>query len=148
MTKEYKYLAGGEWKKSSDVLEVRNPFDDSIPFTTYKATGDDVEMATKAAVDAFEQTKRLSSYEKSEVLTNIWKGIEKRKREIAEIITLESGKPLQYSLIEVERSVFLFQIASEEAKRIKGETIPLDLIKATGDTFAINKHFPIGPIFG
>ncbi|MGR3219711.1 MAG: aldehyde dehydrogenase family protein, partial [Candidatus Anammoxibacter sp.] len=47
-----------------------------------------------------------------------------------------------------ERSVFLFQIASEEAKRIKGETIPLDLIKATGDTFAINKHFPIGPIFG
>ncbi|MGR3179659.1 MAG: aldehyde dehydrogenase family protein [Candidatus Anammoxibacter sp.] len=148
MTKEYKYLAGGDWKKSDEVLEVRNPFDDSISFTTYKATGDDVERATKAAVDAFEQTKRLSSYEKSEVLSNIWKGIEKRKREIAETITLEAGKPLQYSLIEVERSVFLFQIASEEAKRIKGETIPLDIIKATGDTFAINKHFPIGPIFG
>lgn len=148
MPDEYKYLAGGNWKKSDETLEVRNPFDDSVVFITYKATEDDAEMSTEAVAAAFEQTRRLSSCERAKILTNISKGIEKRKREIAETITKESGKPLKYSLIEAERSMFVFQIASEETKRITGETIPLDLIGATGDTFGINKHFPIGPIFG
>ncbi len=148
MAQKYKYLVGGDREESNEELVVKSPFDDSIVGVTYKATAGDVENAAKLAVEAFEQTKKMSGYERSQVLANIAGGLEKRKREVAEAIAGEAGKPLKYSLIEVERSIFLFQIASEEAKRITGETIPLDIIKGSENTFAINKPFPLGPIFG
>lgn len=148
MTKKYKYLVGGSWKDSDEEIEVRNPYDDSVVFVTYRATENDVEEAAAAAVKSFEKTKKLLSFERAAILTKIANGLENRKKEVAETLALESGKPLKYSLLEVERSIFVFQVAAEETKRITGETIPLDIIEGTGNTFAMNKHFPLGPIFG
>ncbi len=148
MIEQRKYLVGGEWKDSDDKFEVHNPYDDSVVCETYRATNPDIETAVSEADKAFEITKKLSSYERSEILTKITNGIEKRKEEIAKAIVLESGKPFKYSLLEVERSIFVFQIAAEEAKRVTGESIPLDLVKGTENSFAINKQFPLGPIFG
>jgi glyceraldehyde-3-phosphate dehydrogenase (NADP+) len=50
--------------------------------------------------------------------------------------------------VEVDRAVFTFQIAAEEATRLGGEYLPLDWQESTAGRWSIVKRFPIGPITG
>ena len=83
MQSKYKYLIGNEWRESKDVLEVRNPYNNEIVSTTFLATEKDVNDAIQAAVYAFEETRRLPSFKRAEILCNIGNGIRKRSEEFA-----------------------------------------------------------------
>ncbi len=61
-------------------------------------------------------------------------------------MALEAGKPLTAARAEVERAVFTFRIAAEEAVRFGGEYLPLDWQASTKGNFAIVRRFPIGPV--
>ena len=148
MQSKYKYLIGNEWRESKDVLEVRNPYNNEIVSTTFLATERDVNDAIQAAVQAFEETRRLPSYKRAEILGNIGDGIQKRSEEFARTIALEAGKPIIDARSEVERAIGTFRIAAEESKRMLGEYIPLDISERSKNRTAINKRFPIGPILG
>ncbi len=148
MQSKYKYLVGSEWRESKDVLEVRNPYNNEIVSTTFLATEMDVNDAIQAAVHAFEETRRLPSYKRAEILGNIGDGIQKRSEEFARTIALEAGKPIIDARGEVERAIGTFQIAAEESKRMLGEYIPLDISERSKNRTAINKRFPVGPILG
>lgn len=148
MNKAYKYLAGGKWLESSDVLEVINPFNDEVVGITYRVKESDIEGSIQAAVEAFGKTKGLPSYKRAEILSNIRNGLVERKEELARMIALEAGKPITDARREVDRAISVFQIASEEAKRIVGEFIPLDLLSTSEGRTGINKRFPLGPILG
>lgn len=56
------------------------------------------------------------------------------------------GKPIQWSRIEVDRAALTFQLAAEEARRIGGEAIPLDLNINTRGRFGVVRRFPLGII--
>ncbi|HHT9126340.1 MAG TPA: aldehyde dehydrogenase family protein [Candidatus Brocadiia bacterium] len=148
MSQTYKYLAGGKWQESSDVLEVINPFNDEVAGITYRAKGSDIEKSIQASVKAFDETRRLPSYKRAEILSNIRNGLVEGSEGLARMIALEAGKPITDSRREVNRAIGVFQIASEEAKRIGGEFIPLDLFEASKGRVGINKRFPLGPILG
>ena len=148
MQSKYKYLIGNEWRESKDVLEVRNPYNNEIVSTTFLATERDVNDAIQAAVQAFEETRRLPSYKRAEILGNIGDGIQKRSEEFARTIALEAGKPIIDARSEVERAIGTFRIAAEESKRMLGEYIPLDISERSKNRTAINKRFPVGPILG
>ena len=53
--------------------------------------------------------------------------LKERAEEIAQILTMESGKPIKDAKGEVSRSIDTFQVAAEESTRIYGEHIPLDI---------------------
>ena len=53
MTKEYKILVAGSFKKTSEILEVFSPYDKSLVGITYMAGQDEADEAVKAAVGAF-----------------------------------------------------------------------------------------------
>jgi len=142
----HEFIVGGESRSSTDVQAVVNPWDDSVVGTVSLASERDIDAAVEKALKGFEQTKRLSSYERSHVLSFISAKIAERREEFAQLITKEVGKPIQWSRIEVDRAVMTFQLASEEAKRIGGETIPLDLTTATKGRFGIVRRFPLGVI--
>jgi len=146
MMGEYKFLVGGEWRESDDKVKVTNPYDDSVIATVSFASKKDVKEAIDKAVKAFEETKVLPSYVRSGILTQISRGIEERKDELARIISLESGKPIGAAVGEVARGVSTFAIAAEEANRIGGEVLPLDITKAAEGRVGITRRFPIGPI--
>ena len=148
MQNKYKYLIGNEWRDSKDVLEVRNPYNNEIVSTTFLATEKDVNDAIQAAVHAFEETRKLPSFKRAEILGNIRDGIQERSEEFAQMIALEAGKPITDARTEVERAIGTFQIAVEESKRMLGEYIPLDISGRSKNRTAINKRFPIGPILG
>jgi glyceraldehyde-3-phosphate dehydrogenase (NADP+) len=140
------YLAG-RWVESPDRLVVENPARAGEPAGwTYTATAEQYEEAVTAAVAAFERTRRLAAYERSAALRRISAGIEARRDEIGRLITLESGKPIRDSLAEVDRGILTFRIGAEEAERIGGELLPLDLNPASRGRTGITRRFPIGPI--
>jgi len=131
MEKYYKFLIGGEWRESEIISEVRNPYNGEIVGKVYYASEKDAEDAVKLALEAFKKTKKMPSYKRAEILSNIASKIEEERTELAEIITSEAGKPIKMSRIEVERAVSTFSIASEEAKRINGDYLTLDITSAS-----------------
>jgi glyceraldehyde-3-phosphate dehydrogenase (NADP+) len=140
------YLAG-RWVDSPEVLAVADPARPAEPAgATYNATPEQYEEAVAAAVAAFERTRRLPAYERSAALRHISAGIARRREEIARIIATEAGKPIRDALGEVDRAVLTFRIGAEEAERIGGEVLPLDLNAASRGRTGITRRFPIGPI--
>ncbi len=143
---EHKLLINGEWRESSDRREIKSPYDGSTVAVVHFADNALMEEALSSAQKSFSRTRKLSSYQRSAVLEKISSGIEARKEELARSIAHCAGKPIASSRLEVERAVDTFQIAAEEAKRIGGEIIPLDLSAQTEERWGLVRRFPIGTI--
>src|SRR4051794_34780717 len=141
------YLAG-RWVESDQVLDVINPATDELAGRTFNATEAQYEEAVAAAVKAFEETRRLPAFERSRILREISAGLRSRREEIGRLMATESGKPIRDALAEVDRAILTFRIASEEAERVGGEVMPLDLNPASRGRVGITKRFPLGPIAG
>ncbi|HMJ80629.1 MAG TPA: aldehyde dehydrogenase family protein [Candidatus Dormibacteraeota bacterium] len=148
-TKPHPIFLAGRWVDSPDLLEVSNPAHPDEPAGhTYQATAAQYEEAVEAAVAAFEVTRRLPAYERGAILRNVSAGIRARREELGRLIALEAGKPIRDALVEVDRAVLTFRLGAEEAERMVGETIPLDLMAASKGRYGITRRFPIGPIAG
>jgi acyl-CoA reductase-like NAD-dependent aldehyde dehydrogenase len=140
------YLAG-RWVTSPDVLVVDNPARPGEPAgATYTATEAQYEEAVEAAVRAFETTRKLPAYERGRILREISAGIRARREELGALIAREAGKPIRDALIEVDRATLTFRLGAEEAERMHGETIPLDLMPASRGRTGITRRYPIGPV--
>ncbi len=140
------YLAG-RWVESPERLGVANPArPGEMAGATFYATPEQYEEAVRAAVAAFEATRKLPAYQRSAALRHISEGIATRREELGRLIATESGKPIRDALGEVDRAVLTFRIGAEEAERIGGELIPLDLNPASRGRTGIVRRFPIGPI--
>ena len=148
MNKDYQILVGGTFKKTNKKHEIKAPYDGHLVGTTYLATETEIEEATQAAKDAFEVTAKLAPYERSSILHKISVGLSDRKEEISRVLSAEAGKPIKSARVEIERSIFTFQYASEEARRITGEIIPLDASAHGAGHTCFVKRVPVGPILG
>ncbi len=148
-TKPHPIFLAGRWVESDDPLVVTNPANPDEPAgATFYASEAQYEEAVEAAVAAFEVTRTLPAYERGAILRNISAGIKARREELGRILALEAGKPIRDALIEVDRAVITFRLGAEEAERMVGETIPLDLMPASKGRVGITRRFPIGPIAG
>ncbi len=145
--KPHPIYVAGEWVESEDVLEVSNPADSARSAgSTYNATPEQYERAVEAAVDAFDVTRVLPAYERGRALREISAGLTARREEIGALMTAEIGKLLADSILEVDRTALTFRLAAEEAERMTGELIPLDLMASSAGRIGITRRFPIGPI--
>lgn len=143
---ELGFIVGGREVKRDNSLEVIDYYSNKKFATVSIPKNSDIEIAIKKAKKGFEKTRKMASYEKGSSLKTISKEIKKKKKELAKIISKEAGKPIKYSLVEVDRAIQTFEIAAEEAKRIKGEVLPIDLHKRAKNKIAIIERFPIGII--
>jgi acyl-CoA reductase-like NAD-dependent aldehyde dehydrogenase len=140
------YLLDGQWLAEGQPVEVRSPFDQSVVGTVIQAGRQQVEQAITAAVRAFEVTRKLPSFERQRILRSITEQIRVRREDFARTIALEAGKPIKAARAEVDRAISTFSVAAEEATRITGEWLPMDLQEFTPRRWAIVRRFPIGPI--
>ena len=140
------YLAGS-WVESPDVMVIDNPARPGEPAgATYQATPEQYEQAVQAAVRAFEVTRTLPAYERGRILREISAGIMARREELGATIAAEAGKPIRDALVEVDRAILTFRLGAEEAERMTGQVIPLDLMASSKDRVGLTRRFPIGPI--
>jgi len=144
----YPLLVGGQWTESDDVMDVINPFDSRPIARVCRATTEQAEKALDAAWRAKPVMASLPSYTKADILLQVSEKILAAKEEFAKTITLENGKPIKESRVEVERAALTFRIASEEASRISGEFIALDRNKPSEGRWGITRRFPCGPVLG
>jgi glyceraldehyde-3-phosphate dehydrogenase (NADP+) len=141
------YVAG-EWVETGDKLEVTNPYDGSVVGTTYLAGQRELETAIQAAVDAFPTYGRLPVFERVELLKALAAKLRENRQFVIETIVREAGKVIGEATTEVDRGIFTIETAAEEAKRIEGDVIPLDLLPSSKGRFGIVRRFPIGPVAG
>ena len=139
---------GGEWIETADAVEVRSPFDESLIAIVHRAGPQEIETAIAKASTAFQVTRKIPTWKRTEILEKISAGIAARREELAQTIALEAGKPIRTARTEVDRAVFTFKIAGEESKRIYGELVPLDWIPGTEGREAQIHRIPLGPIVG
>jgi acyl-CoA reductase-like NAD-dependent aldehyde dehydrogenase len=147
--KPHPIFLAGRWVDSPEPLVVTNPADPENPAgSTYHATEAQYEEAVTAAVAAFEVTRKLPAYERGRILREVSAGIKARREELGRLLSTEAGKPIRDALVEVDRSVVTFRLGAEEAERMVGETIPLDITPAAKGRMGFTRRFPIGPVAG
>lgn len=141
----YKLLVDGRWVGTEKVSSIINPFDGTTVGEVCQAGKAEIGMAISSAVRGFELTRKLPAYKREDILLKVAGQLRDRKDEIARTMTLESGKPIQFTRSEVDRGVSTFSLAAEESKRILGEVVPLDLAGGSEGRWGIVRRFPIGP---
>ncbi len=146
MKKTYLFFVNGQWQESNILKEISSPYDGQVVGQIFWANQDQVGQAIEAATKAFDQARRIPSYQRARLLEEIASGLKKRREELARSIALQAGKPIRDSRIEVDRAILTFDLASEEARRIGGEIIPLDLNAFSLNRWGLIRRFPLGPI--
>ena len=148
MNKTYDILIGNELTKGTSVIPVVNPFTGEPFAEVCLADSVEIDKAINLAEEAFKKTRVLPSYQRSRICAEVASGIQDRSDEFSKIIAQESGKPLIYARAEVARSVSTFEIASQEALRLDGEMLTLDITESAHGKAGLTRRFPIGPIAG
>jgi len=143
-----KFFINNRWLDSSKTRKVINPYNNEIIDEVFLLEEKQINLVVDSNVQAFEITKQLPAHKRAEILLNIATGISEKRAEFIDLMVKEAGKPIRFAKGEVDRAILTYTIAAEEAKRIGGEVIPLDINKASEGRFGITRRFPIGPIIG
>jgi glyceraldehyde-3-phosphate dehydrogenase (NADP+) len=128
------------------ALVVREPWTGNELARVVMADEERARVAVGAAVRAFEQMRVLTSYERSTILARIREEIAAREDRFAELIAREAGKPITAAKAEVSRALSTFQLGAEEAKRVGGEAMPLDVTPSTRGYHGTWVRVPAGPV--
>ena len=108
------------------MLEVRDKFTGDLIETLEEAGPAQVDAAVGRAAGAFPTWSATPAHRRAAVLLGAAERISARRDEFTALIARESGKAWKHAAGEVARSVETFTFAGEEAKRIHGETVPMD----------------------
>jgi acyl-CoA reductase-like NAD-dependent aldehyde dehydrogenase len=146
MSQHYKMYLGGEWVDRPNTITVTNPYDDSVAGSVASAAPEDFVGAIDAAHRAFELTRELPVYRREAICRLIADRLEVRAEEFSRMMTMELGKAIKDSRVEVARAIALFRTSAEEAKRIGGELIDLDWTSGNEGRLGLLRRFPRGVI--
>jgi len=139
-------LIGGKWQSGNSRREVKNKYDGSVLGTIPIAEAGDIEQAIATAQQAFPTLAALPAYQRSEMLGKAVDLLKQRREEIARMIAAEAGKALKFARVEADRGIKTFTFAAEEAKRIHGETVPLDATPAGATHMGFYLRVPVGVV--
>src|SRR5437660_11021847 len=138
------YIAG-EWVGSSsgETTEDRNPArSDEILGQATASTAADVRRAIDAAEAAFREWRATPAPQRGDIVRKAADLMERRRDELARLLTQEEGKVLAESLAEVDRAIANVRFAAAQGTRMTGETIP----SAQRGTFIYTVREPVGVV--
>ena len=142
----HRLLIGGEWRDTERQAEIRSPHSGDVVGVVPWAGERELEDAVRAAESAYATTRTLSRHRRAAILAAVATRIAERRRELVETMAQEAGKPVKYADGEVARAITTFTLAAEEAKRLTGEVVPVDIEERTEGYVALTERFPVGPI--
>lgn len=134
----------GDWVGSDvkEKTEVHNPATKTVIGVVPTGGADEAMRAVDAASAAFKSWSKRTAQERSKVLMKWHNLIQENIEEIAKVMTLEQGKPLNEAKGEVAYANGFISWYAEEAKRVYGETIPAS---ASNKRILVRKE-PVGVI--
>ena len=146
MDTEHPFFLAGRWDRSPEALAVINPWDGSQVGRTWLAGSAQVEEAIAGAAAAAGTMRQLPAYERAAILSRASGVLLRRREEMGRVLAGEAGKPIRDALVEVDRAAATLQVSGEEARRLGGEVIPLDLAPHGRGRIAVLRRFPLGPV--
>ena len=138
------YLANRQEQPNVD-LAVTDKYTGDVATRVALAGPEHVAQAIEACVRAARPMRELAAYERRAALAHCAERFRERAEELAEALCVEAGKPIRDSRGEVGRLIDTFRIAAEEATRIGGEVLPLDVTPRARGYSGAWKRVPVGP---
>jgi succinate-semialdehyde dehydrogenase/glutarate-semialdehyde dehydrogenase len=134
----------GEWCAASDgrTRTVENPATETVLASVPLATAADLERALAGTADGFARWRRVSAWERSDVLRRMAVAIREQVDRFALVMTLEQGKPVAQARGEVLASADQFDWYADEARRIYGRTVD----GHSAETRILVRREPVGPV--
>lgn len=138
-------LINGEWREAENAraFTVFDPADGTALIDVADASVNDAKAALDAAVAAQHDWSRTPPRERGEILRSAFELINERADDLAELISLEMGKPLAEARGEVTYGNEFFRWFSEEAVRIHGRWMNAP----AGGSRLLTIRKPVGPCY-
>ena len=121
MVKNYGLLIDGKWVENKKTLNVLNPFNQKKIASVSIASAAQITNAIQNSQYAFRKWSRISVKDRSQILKNLFRIVKDNKKLLSEIITMESGKPLSESMVEVDYGASFIEWAAEQSLRSYGK---------------------------
>jgi betaine-aldehyde dehydrogenase len=125
--KTYKNYIGNEWVDGSTTREVINPFSSQTIALVAESNKRDVEQAIASARDAFDRGpwKDSTAQQRGRILFAMADLVRKNTAMLAELETLNCGKPIVESEFDMADTASCFEYYGGLATKIHGETLPV-----------------------
>ncbi|WP_322905966.1 aldehyde dehydrogenase family protein [Paenibacillus campi] len=145
IAKKHLYI-GGKWEHAVSYTPLYAPYNGVLIAEVAEATVREVRLAIAAAADAAATMRTMPAHQRASILEKLVQLLEQRKEEAARLIALEGSKPLKAARAEVARTIETYKFSAEEAKRIHGETVPLDAAVTGEGKFGYTIKEPVGVV--
>ena len=143
MVQEYGLFINGKWRKSEGKrLETRNPATGELLATFPMATSSEVNLAVKAAKEAFETWRRTPAPRRGELVMEAAHIVKRRKEDLGQTVSREMGKVIAEGRGDVQEAIDFYTYAAGEGRRMFGETVPSEL----PNKMCMTVRLPVGPV--
>jgi glyceraldehyde-3-phosphate dehydrogenase (NADP+) len=141
-----KNFIAAQWVDKPKKIEVRNPFDNSVIDTVPRADAADLTKALAFAERGAKVMAKLTAYERWKILRKAADLMAARNDEFGQMISREEGKIIAEGRGEASRAVETMMGSAEEAKRLHGETVPLDADPTGSKKLGFTLRVPCGVV--
>lgn len=145
LRKTYPYYLANKAVYANEDLPVFDKYSGEVAATVALADASAIEAAIAAADACFPDMRKLRAYQRQDILNHCVRRFTERFDEFAHSLCVEAGKPIRDARGEVGRLIDTFRIAAEEAVRISGEVMNLEISPRARGYSAMWKRVPIGP---
>lgn len=143
---DYPFLLAGELSRGTDWWEIRSPWSGDLVGRAALAGPAEVEAAIAAAVAGAPAAAAMPTHARAGLLDRLAAAVAACREELARLLAAEAGKPLAAARTELDRTIFVFRQGAEEARRIRGEVMPMDLMPHGEKRWGLTRRFPLAPI--
>lgn len=141
----YPYYLANEAIYANKDLPVTDKYSGEVATHVAMADRKAIDQAIAASVDATPAMAAMAPFERQAVLDHCVIRFRERAEELAMALCIEAGKPIRDARGEVSRLIDTFRVAAEEAVRIDGEVLNLEISARAKGYRGFTKRVPIGP---
>lgn len=143
--KAVKLLIDGDWCTGKDIFELKDRYTGDVVAEVQTADLALTSTAVEAAQRAYKQTP-MEPFRRFEVLRRAGELVDERREAFIEAMIAETGFTVSDCTGDLERSLQTLLISAEEAKRIRGEMVPLDGAPGQGHRIGFTLRVPVGVV--
>jgi len=142
---EIRPFISGAYEDGDAIASVENKYTGARAALVHTAGRTQVNRAVQAVAQA-QESASLAPYRRYEILTAAAQLLAERRQAFIDTIMLDTGFPAADAGKEVERAQQTLLISGEEAKRIKGEMVPIDATPGGSRRLAFTLRRPVGVV--
>jgi acyl-CoA reductase-like NAD-dependent aldehyde dehydrogenase len=140
----YPYYLANRPVQANEALDVTDKYSGTVVSRVALADRAAIDAALHAAVAAVTEMRTFPPYARQAVLRSCADGFRAREKELCLALAIEAGKPIRDARGEVTRLIETFEVAAEEAVRVEGDVLNLEIAARTRGYRGFTKRVPVG----